>query len=176
MFYSKSADVYPGKGAGERVAQENVNDYNALSKIKDWRKILSNFYISHIKIDGLTWASVEHYYQASKFKRDNRKFYKQFSLKSGTELSKDPIMAKGAGGKTGKYKGKQVRPTNIKADSDFFAGRDVIEMNLAQDVKFVKKELAKVLCLTNDAILMHNMGRGKYIRFTHLEDIRDQIC
>ena len=72
-----------------------------------------------MNIDNKNRASVEHYYHAQKFKKNNPDFYNQFSLDSGSELSKNPSMAKGAGGKTGKYKNKQVRPKSVKADEDF---------------------------------------------------------
>ena len=44
FFYSKSRHVIPGKGAREVVL--NPESYSALSEIKDWRKILSNFHES----------------------------------------------------------------------------------------------------------------------------------
>ena len=44
VYYSKSADSKPGKGSGEYL---NIkDDFTELSKIKNWRKMLSNFYIS----------------------------------------------------------------------------------------------------------------------------------
>jgi hypothetical protein len=42
VFYSKSADVKPGRGKGETVI--NPKDYTELEKIKDWRKALSNLF------------------------------------------------------------------------------------------------------------------------------------
>ena len=54
-------------------------------------------------LGGKQWKSVEHYYQANKFKN-------QFSLDSNSELSQDAILAKAAGGKTGKAGTKVVRP------------------------------------------------------------------
>ena len=117
MFYSKSTDSKPGKGAGEHLAPEDPDKFEELSKIKDWRKKLSNFWIAPFRLDGKRWASVEHYYQGSKFK-GTPEFYNQFSLDSGSELSKDPLLAK-AGGKTGKFQGKRVRPKEIVIDSDF---------------------------------------------------------
>ena len=65
-----------------------------LEKIKDWRKVLSNMhyngadYVERVEggeiqplfeLDGLKWASVEHYYHANKFKKNNPDYYKKFS-------------------------------------------------------------------------------------------------
>ena len=50
-FYSKSKDVYPGDGKHEYV--ENKLNYEELSKIKNWRKYLSNFHEEVFKYDKL---------------------------------------------------------------------------------------------------------------------------
>ena len=70
VFYSKSADNKPGKnkGSGWLENVENENKYNKLDKIKDWRKMLSNFYISPFILDGKEWNSVEHFFHAVKFR------------------------------------------------------------------------------------------------------------
>ena len=84
-------------------------EFKELAQIDNWRKMLSNFAIARFECDGKEWLTVEHFYQGSKFKNTNSEngFYDQFSLDSQSEISKNPGMAKCAGGKTGKCKGKQ---------------------------------------------------------------------
>jgi hypothetical protein len=182
MFYSKSTDTKPGKGAGEHLAPEDIGQFEELSKIKDWRKKLSNFWIAPFILHGKRWASVEHYYQGSKFK-GTPEFYNQFSLDSGSELSKDPVLAKAAGGKTGKFQGKLIRPKEIVIDSDFFEGmtgqlyrRSDLEMNRAQDAKFIyNTELMNLLKFTNPAQLVHYQRGGPSIIFYNLMRLRSDV-
>jgi hypothetical protein len=182
MFYSKSSDLKPGKGAGEHLAPEDGDKFEELSKIKDWRKKLSNFWIAPFRLHGKRWASVEHYYQGSKFK-GTPEFYNQFSLDSGSELSKDPVLAKAAGGKTGKFQGKRVRPKEIIIDSDFFQGatgqlyrRSDLEMNRAQNAKFIyNTDLMNLLKLTNPAQLVHYQRGGPSIIFYNLMKLRSDV-
>jgi predicted NAD-dependent protein-ADP-ribosyltransferase YbiA (DUF1768 family) len=172
MFYSKSTHKLPGKGAGEKIS--NPSKYVELSKIKDWRKQLSNFWMAPFNLDGRTWGSVEHYYQASKFK--NSSFYNDFSLDSGTEISKDPGMAKAAGGKIGRYKNKQLRPKTIKVDDDFFGERQKIEMFTGQYAKFTQHpDLMKTLELTKDATLLHYVRGETPVKFDNLMFIRNMF-
>ena len=182
MFYSKSSDSKPGKGAGEHLASEDANKFEELSKIKDWRKKLSNFWIAPFILHGKRWASVEHYYQGSKFK-GTPEFYNQFSLDSDSELSKDPVLAKAAGGKTGMFQGKRVRPKEIVIDRDFFEGktgqlyrRSDLEMNKAQDSKFIyNTDLMNLLKLTNPAQLIHYQRGGPSIIFYNLMRLRSDV-
>ena len=182
MFYSKSSDLKPGKGAGEHLAPEDADKFEELSKIKDWRKKLSNFWIAPFILHGKRWASVEHYYQGSKFK-GTPEFYNQFSLDSGSELSKDPVLAKAAGGKTGQFQGKRVRPKEFVIDSDFFQGktgqlyrRSDLEMNRAQDAKFIHNtDLMNLLKLTNPAQLVHYQRGGPSIIFYNLMKLRSDV-
>jgi len=162
VFYSKSANKKPGKGKNEKIPKEKENEYKELGKIKDWRRVLSNFYVvvKPFELDGHTWNSVEHYYQASKFKNytegsDKHNFYLKFTAESNSELSKDPNKAKKYGGKTqtGKY-----RPKHIFMDEDFFNGKHKKYMEEGQRAKYTQDQHSqKVLLLTKNAKLLHLM-------------------
>ena len=123
QFYSKSKDGPPGSGAGEKLGSEGRATYNDLSAVPGWRRKLSNFWEQPFTLHKKRWQSVEHYYQGSKYKKNNPHLYDEFSLDSGSALSKDPAMAKGAGGKKGKFKGERVIPEGVTVDPDFFKGR-----------------------------------------------------
>ena len=173
VFYSKSSDVAPGKGTNEKIPDEKREIYDDLAKIPNWRKRLSNFWIQPFYKQGFVWASVEHYYQASKFKIGHEDFYKQFSLDKGTELSKDPVLAKAMGGKDLKHK---YRPKDIKIDDDFFPKRAQQEMFRAQYAKFTQNaDLKYLLKSTKKAKLMHYTRGGKLETFDGLMYIRDHL-
>lgn len=180
MFYSKSSDdPLPGKGAGEKIPLELQPQYAELAAIPKWRKKLSNFWCNEppgtplFTLDGHKWASVEHYYQGSKFKVEHHDFYLSFSLDSGSEISTDPAKAKTAGGKS---KSNKYNPYKFAVDADFFLKRVEREMNDAQTAKFTQnQDLKKLLLETKDAKLVHYRRGDTPIVFDNLMILRDKI-
>ena len=177
QFYSKSnKGPKPGKGSGEKIPVERVKDFTELASIPDWRKKLSNFWKQPFQLDGKQWESVEHYYQGSKYKKNNPEVYNEFSLDSGSELSKDPVMAKGAGGKKGSFKGKRIIPKGVVIDPDFFRGRSEKTMEDAMRAKFSQNDNLKTMLLaTKDAKLVHFSRGNPPIVFNDLMRVRRQL-
>jgi len=160
VFYQMSSNKFPpGYGIGEKIKM--THKYDELANIEDWRKKLANYWKAEFKLDGLKWLTVEHYYQGSKFKKNNHAFYLQFSLNSGSDLSKDPIMAHSAGGITGRVNNKKFRNVDIKIDDDFNE-RGEKELFRAQYSKFKQnKDLKNILLKTGNAKLMLYRLKGK---------------
>lgn len=177
QFYIKSNDKpLPGKGVGETIIPDKVKNFTELSKIKDWRKKLSNSWSENpIKLDGLTWLTVEHYYNGNKFKIDNIEFYKEFSMESMSDISKDPDLARAAGSNNGKLGSRQVRDKKITLDKDFEKQSNII-MEKVMYAKFTQhEELKKVLIATRDAKLVHFVRARPPEVFENLMNVRKMI-
>jgi predicted NAD-dependent protein-ADP-ribosyltransferase YbiA (DUF1768 family) len=157
MFYDKSSDTKPpGTGSGEKIKNQDLFNFLDLQIVKDWRRMLDDEYASPFILDGKRWMTVEHYYQACKFKKRFSNFYATFSLDSKSEISDNVKKAKGAGGKTGKFEKHLLRPDNITIDPDFYGGRDQVERGNALKAKFEQHpNLKKVLLDTKKAKLLH---------------------
>jgi ribA/ribD-fused uncharacterized protein len=170
QFYSKSQHKKPGKGSGETIAPERVKDFTdlQLKENKDWRKVLSNFYVAEFQLDGKRWNSVEHYFHANKFKTKDPNYYNSFSLDDKeSKINKDPLLAKKAGRK-------------LKLNSEEKANWEKVKsgiMKKAQMEKYRTNEYArKILLLTKDAKLIHYLGRGSgVVEFTETMEIRKEL-
>jgi len=162
QFYALSdKNKKPGKGNGESIPIDRIPDFVALEKEENWRRMLDDEWIDKFKLDDLEWASVEHYYQACKFKKTHPDFYRLFSLTSGNEISSSVELAKGAGSKSGKIKDKILRPKNIQMDSDFYPKNKLEYRKNAVYAKFHQNaKLKKVLLLTNPAKLQKFIAKN----------------
>jgi hypothetical protein len=179
-FYDKSnKNTLPGKGPGEKIQPDRMKEFTELARIPDWRKKLATTWVdipNPITIDNHKWASVQHYYQASKYRLRNPQFYLSFSLDSGTDLSKDVDIAKGAGGKTGKYKDELIRPVQVEIDPDFFDKRHKDELLTAQIAKFTLNNNYKNLLLaTKNAKLMQYKKRAPAVIDDDLMVVRHKL-
>jgi predicted NAD-dependent protein-ADP-ribosyltransferase YbiA (DUF1768 family) len=154
VFYEKSADAKPGKGSGEKIGNQDILIFKDLQQVPNWRRMLDDECVSPFAYDGKQWQTVEHYYQASKFKKGFPNFYTLFSLDSGSEFCNDVKKAKSAGGKSGKYR-KELGNEKVSLDPDFYGGRDKIERANALTAKFENPEFKKVLVATKKAKLLH---------------------
>ena len=157
QYYNRSNNKpLPGKGNGEKINILNIKDFSKLAEIPEWRRKLDNKHESLFELDGHKWKSIEHYYQANKFKNTNREFYILFSLDSDSKISKDIDLAKAAGSKSGKLKTELLRSKDIKIDPDFYGGNDEKVLENGLYAKFTQDDgLKDLLIKTRNAKLLH---------------------
>ena len=179
QFYHKSADKpAPGKGVGEKIDNEASLDFVELKNIPHWRRKLDNTWISPFELDDHRWNSIEHYYQASKFKENNPHFYLKFALDANPneDMSKDPFLAKEAGSKLGKHKGERLRPTELKIDPNFYSGRHTVILKKALLAKFNQNpELKQTLMATKNALLNQFVKASEPKPYEELMEIRKEL-
>jgi predicted NAD-dependent protein-ADP-ribosyltransferase YbiA (DUF1768 family) len=178
-FHASSAKTAkPGKGANEKIPADKRALFTDLGRIENWRRKLDDYWTeAPFELHGKKWASVEHYYQAAKFRKHNSDFAAIFSLDSDSEISKDVDLAKAAGSKSGKAVGKAkskingdvlLRPKGVEIDPDFYGQRSEQERIDAVRAKFTKNEdLRQLIIATRDAKLMH-YNRGAPADIDHV--------
>ena len=178
VFYHKSAArPLPGRGSGETITKENIGDFIELSKIKNWRRKLDRMWVQSFEAEGHTWASVEHFYQAGKFKETSPEFYEEFSLDSGSELSQDPLMAKAAGSHSGKYKGLRIRPQEVATPMNFFGVQQVQRMRAGHRAKYEQNpDLKTMLLATKEAELAHFRHKQPIETYEVLMEVRKDLA
>jgi predicted NAD-dependent protein-ADP-ribosyltransferase YbiA (DUF1768 family) len=164
-FYSKSKDVAPGKGVREKVA--NANDYEALSRIKNWRQILSNFHVFPFRYGNYTWNTIEHAFQATKLALDDPDIQYQFALESESKLSQGDGLA-----------ARKMRKL-ILLDQGQLERWNQMRTDIMRDIAMEKlnacPELREVILATRNAELWHLIPRSNTpVRFKHLEEWRDR--
>lgn len=154
-FHDSSANHPPGKNNGDKIPIEVLIEFTDLTNIPHWRKKLTRQWIQPFSHDSHKWASVEHYYQGSKFKQNNPDYYLDFSLDSNTELSKNVEMAKAAGSKSGKHNGIVLREKHVSIDPTFYSNKDKLLCDVSRSKFNAYPELKKILMSTNKSKLVY---------------------
>ena len=175
QFYDKAHNSpFPGTGSGEIIPIDQFHRYLDLHKINNWRRKLDdNWTQSPFTFDNKKWASVEHYYQGSKYKKGFPDYYAKFSLDSEGDLSKDPYLAKLAGGK----RPHDMKPPGAIIDPDFYNGRNLEERDLAIQSKFEQNlDLLQLLSATGSATLNRFRRGNRAEESTFLVKLRKDLC
>lgn len=165
-FFSGSADLPPGQGVHEQVA--DPARYTALAGVRHWRRMLSNFWPADFTLNKRTYRTVEHAFQAAKISLMDPVLAERFALESGTEL------AQGDGAAARKHR-KLVLLDDTQLHEWDRCKHEV--MRSAMRAKFSQHEpLRAVLLATLPADLWHGTGRGQPpTRIHDLETIRDEL-
>jgi predicted NAD-dependent protein-ADP-ribosyltransferase YbiA (DUF1768 family) len=190
MFYSQSADAKVGKGTGEKIPPQRIQEFSKINAEKHWRRKLDDDYYNEedgvFELNGKRWGAVEIYYQAAKFRKQNTEFYNTFSLDSGSEISKSVELAKIAGSISGKGKIKikdEMKAvvlrdkSKIKVDSDFYNGvRNKEERKAAILAKFEQNApFRNILLLTKRALLKQFKRRAEPEADVELMEVREYL-
>ena len=166
FYYSKSANKQAGKGVNEFVS--NYNEYDELNKIKDWRKMLSNFYVAEFNYNGNTYYTAEHAFQAKKIELVDSAKANLFCIESGNIIgtTKDGNIAR---------KNRKL----VILDDERIKIWNEIKHNIMKEILICKftqnKELGNVLLLTKKAILLHGAKGIPISRQYDLEEVRNSL-
>ena len=145
-YYRSNNKPLPGKGSGEKIPNDQRDQFKKLASIKEWRRKLSNSWVAPMDIDGHQWQSVEHFYQASKYIKGHPEIYYQFTLDSRSELGQSAERARKFNdfepdmNFSGKY-GKEVLTRALEAK--FTQHSNLREMLLATHKATLKEYIPK---------------------------------
>ena len=172
VFKFNSADKAPGKGVNENLVKGHT--YSELSKIKDWRRMLSNFDVAEFEWSGdgvlsepfppnTKWNSIEHALQGSKYWKTHKKEAMRFTLNSGD------MIGKGDGSEAHKHKDL------VKVDLTEWDESTIVK-SIAESKYRQNPERMRMLKATEPAELFHlETQRGRkteLVPYKHLEYIR----
>jgi ribA/ribD-fused uncharacterized protein len=165
-FYSGSADLPPGEGVHEVVAEAAA--YRELAQVAHWRRMLSNFWPAAFTLGDRTYRTVEHAFQAAKIALVEPSLAAGFALESGTAL------ARGGGAEARKQRKLVLLD---EAQLQEWDRRKHGVMREAMHAKFGQHpDLRAVLAATSPAELWHGAGRGQAPqRMLDLEAIRKAL-
>ena len=149
---------------------EKMNEYRELHAIPMWRRKLDDSWSEHpFIVDQLTYSSVAHYMEGSKYRKQFPEFAKQFSLESDSDISRDIHLG---------LQAAQHPPDgepSLHVDPDF-AQREAEEHKKAVMAKFSQNPaLATMLRSTKKAFLLHFRPRKPPLPVTTLMDIREDL-
>lgn len=165
-FYSDSPNSLPGAARHERVSL--LSRYSELQQIINWRRKLSNFAVAPFQLDGKTWRTVEHYFQAQKLSLIDPVFAEIFTVESGNILGTE-----GTGLDARRMRKAKILPKEILEIWD--SQKDEV-MDRAWRAKFSQnEEMKRVLLATGEAELLHSGPRIPLQRFVGLEKLREEL-
>lgn len=165
-FFSNSVNRSPGSGPYEKV--NDISRYRDLEKILNWRQKLSNFAIAPFKLDGKTWRTVEHYFQAQKLRLVDSELAEVFTVESGSVLGTE-----GTGLDARKMRKAKILPKEVL---DVWEKQKDEVMARAWKAKFSQNpEMRRVLLATGEAELYHAGPRIPLQRFVGLETLRHDL-
>ena len=144
-----------------------------LQKISGWRNKLDDSWImDDLEIEGIKWASVQHYMFASRFKNIAEvfvKFKKNSPEKAGHDIKESKLLYDSI------MKNKSYSQAIKSYEKEFLEKESSILYN-ALTAKFSNEEFAKILFLTKDAkIIIFVAPRKPAIEATELMKVRQQL-
>jgi len=169
VFKATAKEAEPGKlrSKYEYVPDPKDDKWKVLKETKDWRRVLSSLYEYPMKLEDLTFSSLEHYLQYKKISLADPKKAFDFTRESETKL--------------GLGSGFEARKKRRLVTLTTLQWREWEEKVLPEakrkgkEVKFASGVPREVLLATNDAELWSVVPRGAAFRMTRLEEFRESL-